>query len=112
MILTEKMGEPNRTNFLVIIGKNAPCEIRQIRGEDDVPHKLVTPIPLEILEEEPAPLLSRDFASEVLSDDEDEDFLPTPYKKASSNISMSRRSSPVHVYTYNVKNLILSSPSF
>uniref|UniRef100_A0A1J3IY01 Uncharacterized protein ycf45 n=1 Tax=Noccaea caerulescens TaxID=107243 RepID=A0A1J3IY01_NOCCA len=87
----------------ILAGKNAPCEIRQIRDEeDDVPHKLVTPIPLEILEEEPAPLLSRDFASEVLSDDEDEDLLPTPYKKASSNISMSRRSSPVHVYTYNV----------
>ncbi|ESQ49022.1 hypothetical protein EUTSA_v10020197mg [Eutrema salsugineum] len=86
----------------ILAGRSAPCEIRQIRGEDDVPHKLVTPAPLENLEEEPAPLLNRDFASEVLSDDEDEDFLPTRYKKASSNISMSQRSSPVHVYTYNV----------
>ncbi|KAG2318089.1 hypothetical protein Bca4012_068947 [Brassica carinata] len=89
----------------ILAGKSAPCEIRQIRGEDDVPHKLVTPIPLENnLEEEPAPLLNIDFASEVLSDDEDEDepFLPTPYKKAGSNISKSQRSSPVHVYTYNV----------
>ncbi|KAJ4885882.1 P-loop containing nucleoside triphosphate hydrolases superfamily protein [Raphanus sativus] len=89
----------------ILAGKSAPCEIRKIRGgEDDVPHKLVTPIPLENLEEEPAPLLNIDFASEVLSDDEDEDldFLPTPYKKASSNISKSQRSSPVHVYTYNV----------
>lgn len=103
------MGKPNRTNFLVIIGKSAPFEIRQIRGEDDVPHSLVTPIPLETLEEEPEPLLNRDFASEVLSDDEDEDFLPIRYNKASSNTYTSPRSSPVHVYTYNVKNLIFSS---
>ena len=53
---------------------------------------------------EPAPLLNIDFASEVLSDDEEEDFLPTRYKKASRNISVSQRSSPVHVYTYNVRN--------
>ncbi|KAJ0244223.1 Protein SEEDLING PLASTID DEVELOPMENT 1 [Hirschfeldia incana] len=88
----------------ILAGKSAPCEIRQIRGEDDAPHKLVTPFPLENIEEEPAPLLNIDFASEVLSDDEDEaeDFLPTPYTKASSNISKSQRSSPVHVYTYNV----------
>uniref|UniRef100_M4EM17 AAA+ ATPase domain-containing protein n=1 Tax=Brassica campestris TaxID=3711 RepID=M4EM17_BRACM len=86
----------------ILAGKSAPCEIRQIRGEDDVPHKLVTPIPLESLEVEPAPLLNIDFASEVLSDDEDEDFLPSRYKKASRNISVSQRSSPVHVYTYNV----------
>ncbi|KAF8085774.1 hypothetical protein N665_0648s0025 [Sinapis alba] len=88
----------------ILAGKSAPCEIRQIRGgEDDVPRKLVTPIPLEKLEEEPAPMLNIDFASEVLSEDEDEeDFLPTPYKKSSSNISKGQRSSPVHVYTYNV----------
>ncbi|KAG5398906.1 hypothetical protein IGI04_020720 [Brassica rapa subsp. trilocularis] len=86
----------------ILAGKSAPCEIRQIRGEDDVPHKLVTPIPLESLEVEPSPLLNIDFASEVLSDDEDEDFLPSRYKKASRNISVSQRSSPVHVYTYNV----------
>ncbi|CAN6894344.1 unnamed protein product [Brassica oleracea] len=86
----------------ILAGKSAPCEIRQIRGEDDSPHKLVTPIPLESLEVEPAPLLNIDFASEVLSDDEEEDFLPTRYKKASRNISVSQRSSPVHVYTYNV----------
>ncbi|KAL0744008.1 hypothetical protein Bca4012_085521 [Brassica carinata] len=86
----------------ILAGKSAPCEIRQIRGEDDVPHKLVTPIPLENLEVEPAPMLNIDFASEVLSGDEDEDFLPSRYKKASRNISMSQRSSPVHVYTYNV----------
>ncbi|CAL9220594.1 unnamed protein product [Arabidopsis halleri] len=60
----------------ILAGKSAPFEIRQICGEDDVPHKLVTPIPLEKLEEEPAPLLNRDFVSEVLSDDEDEDFFP------------------------------------
>ncbi|KAF2540626.1 hypothetical protein F2Q68_00033003 [Brassica cretica] len=42
------------------------------------------PIPLENLEEEPAPLLNIDIASEVMSDDQDEDFLPTTYKKASS----------------------------
>ncbi|KAG7576726.1 AAA+ ATPase domain [Arabidopsis thaliana x Arabidopsis arenosa] len=86
----------------ILAGKSAPFEIRQIRGEDDVPHKLVTPIPLEKLEEEPAPLLNRDFVSEVLSDDEDEDFLPIRYNKASSNTYTSPRSSPVHVYTYNV----------
>ncbi|KFK38427.1 hypothetical protein AALP_AA3G111900 [Arabis alpina] len=88
----------------ILAGKSAPFEIRQIRGEDDVPHRLVTPIPLEIFEEEPTPLLNKDFASEVLSDDEDEDedFLPIRYNKASSNISTSQRSSPVHVYTYNV----------
>ncbi|XP_010483985.1 PREDICTED: uncharacterized protein ycf45 isoform X2 [Camelina sativa] len=89
----------------ILAGKSAPFEIRQIRGEDDVPHKLVTPIPLETLEEEqPAPLLNRDFVSEVLSDDEDEDedFLPIRYSKASSNTYTSPRSSPVHVYTYNV----------
>lgn len=97
---------------MVSIGKSAPFEIRHIHGEDDVPHKLVTPIPLENFEEEPTPLLNRDFASEVLSDDEDEDFLPVRYNKDSSNISTSQRSSPVHVYTYNVKNPILSSPSF
>lgn len=106
------MGKPNRTNFLAITGKSAPFEIRQIRGEDDVPHKLVTPIPLENLEEEPAPLLNRNFASEVLSDDEDEDFHSVQYNKASSNIYTSPRSSPVHVYTYNVKNLIFSSRAF
>ncbi|KAF3527570.1 hypothetical protein DY000_02043543 [Brassica cretica] len=37
-----------------------------------------------------------------MSDDQDEDFLPTAYKKASSNVSKSQRISPVHVYTYNV----------
>jgi len=100
------MVKPNRTNFFVIIGKSAPFEIRQIRGEDDVPHKLVTPIPLENLEEEPAPLLNRDFVSELLSDDEDEDFLLIRSNKARSNTYTSPRSSPVHVYTYNVKNLI------
>ena len=66
----------------------------------------MTPIPLENLKEEPAPLLNIDFASEVLSDDEDEDFLPTPYLKAGSNISKSQRSSHVHVYTHNVNSLI------
>ncbi|KAJ0263731.1 Protein SEEDLING PLASTID DEVELOPMENT 1 [Hirschfeldia incana] len=86
----------------ILAGKSAPCEIRQIRGEDDDPHKIVTPIPMENLEEEPAPLLNIDFASEVLSDDEDEDVLPTRYKKASRNMPMSQRSSPVHVYTYDV----------
>ncbi|KAF3502877.1 hypothetical protein F2Q69_00044798 [Brassica cretica] len=75
------------------------CDSHSFR--DDVPHKLVTPIPLENLKEEPAPSLNIDFASEVFSDDEDEDFLPTPYLKAGSNISKSQRSSHVHVYTHN-----------
>ncbi|CAN8270072.1 unnamed protein product [Cochlearia groenlandica] len=86
----------------ILAGKSSPFEIRKFRGEDDIPHNLVTPIPLENNEEEHAPLLNSDFANEVLSDEDEEDFLPTRYKKTSSNIYMSPRSSPVYVYTYNV----------
>ncbi|XP_010552952.1 PREDICTED: uncharacterized protein ycf45 [Tarenaya hassleriana] len=77
----------------ILAGKSPPFEIRQIHGEGDASHE-ITPIPMENHQEE--------IATEVETVEEDEDFIPSRFKKVGGDKSVARRISPVCVYTYKI----------
>ncbi|OMO65602.1 hypothetical protein CCACVL1_21473 [Corchorus capsularis] len=86
----------------ILAGKSPLFEIRQMEAEANVPLKATIIPKIDHLEQSDLPV-NEEKCAEVDSDEEDEDYLPNPIiKKQRHNRSVSRRSSPVCVYTYKI----------
>ena len=84
-------------------GKSPLFEIRQMEAEANSPLKsALMPTKIDHLEQSDLPV-NKEKCAEVDFDEEDEDYLPNPIKENRLISSVSKRSSPICVYTCKVK---------
>ncbi|GKU91663.1 hypothetical protein SLEP1_g5501 [Rubroshorea leprosula] len=85
----------------ILAGKSPLFESRQL--DDDADNSLK---PIVISKKDHMEVsemsLQEEKSAEVFSDEEDEDYLPNRFHKRGANGSMSKRSSPIFVYTYKI----------
>ncbi|XP_017985108.1 PREDICTED: uncharacterized protein ycf45 [Theobroma cacao] len=85
----------------ILAGKSALFEIRQMEAEANVSLKSTLMPKIDHLEQSDFPV-NKEKSAQVDFDDEDEDSLPKPIKKQRLNQSVSKRISPICVYTYKI----------
>ncbi|XP_021295976.1 uncharacterized protein ycf45 [Herrania umbratica] len=85
----------------ILAGKSALFEIRQMEAEANVSLKSTPMLKIDHLEQSDFPV-NKEKSAQVDFDDEDEDSLPNPIKKQRLNQSVSKRISPICVYTYKI----------
>ncbi|XWS66223.1 hypothetical protein CRYUN_Cryun05aG0181200 [Craigia yunnanensis] len=86
----------------ILAGKSPLFEIRQMEAEANIPLKSTLMPKIDHLEQSDLPV-NKEKCAEVDFDEEDEDYLPNPIKEKRLIRSVSKRSSPICVYTYKVK---------
>ncbi|XVE68786.1 hypothetical protein DITRI_Ditri09bG0098200 [Diplodiscus trichospermus] len=85
----------------ILAGKCPLFEIRQMDAQANIPLKSAVMPKIDHLEQSDLPVNIEKCAEEDF-DSEDEDYLPNPIKKQRLIRSVSRRSSPICVYTYKI----------
>ncbi|KAK6233929.1 hypothetical protein QUC31_006335 [Theobroma cacao] len=85
----------------ILAGKSALFEIRQMEAEANVSLKSTLMPKIDHLEQSDFPV-NKEKSAQVDFDDEDEDSLPKFIKKQRLNQSVSKRISPICVYTYKI----------
>ncbi|XVE75427.1 hypothetical protein DITRI_Ditri12bG0093300 [Diplodiscus trichospermus] len=85
----------------ILAGKSPLFEIRQMEAEANIPLKSAPKPKIDHLEQSDLPV-NKEKCAEVNFDEEDEDYLPNPRKEKRLIRPMSKRSSPVFVYTYKI----------